>query len=154
MGKYKDEKGTTRVGDFLRSIGKSDLIKNVLENTGKLLPDSGVLGLLSKLLESDTELTEAQREHAIRLIELDMKDMEGVTKRWESDNASDSKLSKNVRPLTLIFLTVVTVIYIWMDSYFIDFNVDTQWIDLLKTLLLSVFIAYFGGRSYEKGKRL
>lgn len=154
MGKYKDEKGTTRVGDFLRSIGKSDLIKNVLENTGKLLPDSGVLGLLSKLLESDTELTEAQREHAIRLIELDMKDMEGVTKRWESDNSSDSKLSKNVRPLTLIFLTVVTVVYIWMDSYFIDFNVDTQWIDLLKTLLLSVFIAYFGGRSYEKGKRL
>lgn len=154
MGKYKDEKGTTRVGDFLRSIGKSDLIKNVLENTGKLLPDSGVLGLLSKLLESDTELTEAQREHAIRLIELDMKDMEGVTKRWESDNASDSKLSKNVRPLTLIFLTVVTVVYIWMDSYFMDFNVDTEWIDLLKTLLLSVFIAYFGGRSYEKGKRL
>ena len=154
MGKYKDSKGTTRVGDFLRSIGKSDLIKNVLENTGKLLPDSGVLGLLGKLLESDTELTEAQREHAIRLIELDMKDMEGVTKRWESDNNSDSKLSKNVRPLTLIFLTVVTVVYIWMDSYFIDFNVDTEWIDLLKTLLLSVFIAYFGGRSYEKGKRL
>ena len=83
-----------------------------------------------------------------------MEDMKGVSQRWSSDMKSDSVLSKNVRPMTLIFLTVMTILYIGIDSYFVDFTVDTAWIDLLKTLLLSVFIAYFGGRSYEKGKKL
>tara|TARA_R110002049_G_scaffold99811_3_gene242880 strand:+ start:1109 stop:1555 length:447 start_codon:yes stop_codon:yes gene_type:complete len=148
MGDYKDKNGTTRVGDFLRDL---DLNKS-LEVVGNLVKGD-IKGAISVISNSDT-LSPEQRQHALELIRLDMEDMKGVSQRWTADMSSDSTLSKNVRPLTLIFLTVVTVIFIASDSYFIDFNVDESWIELLKTLLLSVFIAYFGGRSYEKGKKL
>ncbi len=154
MGDYKDKTGKTRIGDFLRTISKSDLLSDALAITGELLPSKGVLGVLKNVLHKDEGLSDAQREHALELIKLDMEDMKGVSQRWSSDMKSDSVLSKNVRPMTLIFLTVMTILYIGIDSYFVDFTVDTAWIDLLKTLLLSVFIAYFGGRSYEKGKKL
>ncbi len=154
MGDYKKKNGTTRIGDFLRNIGKSGILSDALNITGKLLPDSGVLGVVKDILGKDDELTEAQRDYAIQLIKLDMEDMKGVSQRWSADMRSDSKLSKNVRPATLIFLTLITCIYIFMDSYFVDFAVNESWIELLQTLLMSVFIAYFGGRSFEKTKRL
>jgi len=154
MGNYKDKNGSTRIGDFLRNISKSDLLSDALSITGELLPTKGVLGVLKNALVKDEGISPEQRQHALELIKLDMEDMKGVSERWTADMKSDSRLSKNVRPMTLIFLTVMTIIYIGIDSYFVDFTVDTAWIDLLKTLLLSVFIAYFGGRSYEKGKKL
>lgn len=154
MGNYKDKNGSTRIGDFLRNISKSDLLSDALSITGELLPTKGVLGVLKNALVKDEGISPEQRQHALELIRLDMEDMKGVSQRWTADMNSDSRLSKSVRPLTLIFLTLVTVIFIACDSYFIDFNIEGSWIELLKTLLLSVFISYFGGRSYEKGKRL
>ena len=68
--------------------------------------------------------------------------------------SSDNKLSKSVRPLVLIFLIVSTIILIFIDSGFIIFAVDNEWKDLLKMLLMTTVAAYFGGRSYEKGKRI
>jgi cation transport ATPase len=82
------------------------------------------------------------------------KEMEAVTNRWQSDMASDNKLSKSVRPLTLIFLFVSTVVLIFIDSGFINFAVDDEWKELLKMLLITITAAYFGGRSYEKGKSI
>ena len=67
---------------------------------------------------------------------------------------SDNKLSKSVRPLVLIFLMVSTIVLIFIDSGFIIFAVDNEWKDLLKMLLMTTVAAYFGGRSYEKGKRI
>ena len=63
-------------------------------------------------------------------------------------------LSKSVRPLTLIFLFVSTVVLIFIDSGFIYFAVDDEWKELLKMLLITITAAYFGGRSYEKGKSI
>ena len=66
---------------------------------------------------------------------------------------SDSWLSKNVRPLVLIFLVVSTVLIVFIDAGFINFEVKDNWVDLLQMVLITVIGAYFGGRSYEKIKR-
>ena len=76
-----------------------------------------------------------------------------VTERWKADLNSDSYLSKNVRPMVLIFLIVSTVLMVFIDAGAINFNVDSEWKELLKLLLTTTVAAYFGGRSYEKIKR-
>jgi hypothetical protein len=76
--------------------------------------------------------------------------MENVSKRWDSDMKSDSWLSKNTRPLTLIYLTLASTILIIIDSFHTLFDVDTAWVELLKTLLITVYVAYFGSRGAEK----
>ena len=76
-----------------------------------------------------------------------------ITNRWEADMKSDSWLSKNVRPMVLIFLVVSTVLMIFIDAGTIQFVVEDKWTDLLQLVLITVIGAYFGGRSYEKGKK-
>jgi mannitol-specific phosphotransferase system IIBC component len=66
---------------------------------------------------------------------------------------SDSWLSKNVRPLVLIFLVVSTVLMVFIDAGVISFDVKDTWIDLLQLVLITVIGAYFGGRSVEKYKK-
>jgi hypothetical protein len=75
---------------------------------------------------------------------------ENVTERWKSDMNSDSWLSKNVRPIVLIFLVVCTMILVFIDAGVIKFAVSERWINLLEITLLTVIGAYFGGRSIEK----
>tara|TARA_R110000824_G_scaffold2597_5_gene11978 strand:+ start:405 stop:785 length:381 start_codon:yes stop_codon:yes gene_type:complete len=78
---------------------------------------------------------------------------EQVSKRWEADMKSDSWLSKNVRPMVLIFLIVCTMLLIFIDAGAISFVVDSDWKELLKMTLMTTVGAYFGGRSYEKVKK-
>jgi len=75
---------------------------------------------------------------------------EEISTRWEADMASDSWLSKNVRPLVLIFLVVCTVLMIFIDAGSISFVVEPKWTDLLQLVLITVIGAYFGGRTLEK----
>jgi hypothetical protein len=87
----------------------------------------------------------------MKLIELDILEMQNVSKRWTSDMKSDSWLSKNTRPLTLIFLTLSSTLLMILDSFHsLIFNIDTAWVELLKTLLITVYVAYFGSRGAEK----
>lgn len=80
---------------------------------------------------------------------------EQITRRWESDMKSDSWLSKNTRPLALIFLSFMAIAFIWVDSHHeISFTVEQEWIGLLKQLLTTVYIAYFGSRGVEKFKSI
>ena len=85
---------------------------------------------------------------------LDTIELQEVSKRWSSDMKSDSWLSKNTRPMTLIFLTISLVIFILLDGFDISFGIDTGWIDLLKSLLITVYVAYFGSRGAEKFKSI
>jgi hypothetical protein len=94
------------------------------------------------------------KEKAMKLLEMDIIEMQEVSKRWESDMKSDSWLSKNTRPLSLIFLTISMVILIILDSFQWTFTVDTGWVELLKTLLVTVYVAYFGSRGAEKFKSI
>ena len=76
--------------------------------------------------------------------------MQETTKRWVSDNNTDSYLTRNIRPLTLAFLTATLFIYIILDSSLDGFKISSDWIDLLSSLLLLVYGGYFGMRSAEK----
>ena len=76
-----------------------------------------------------------------------------ITDRWKADMNSDSWLSKNVRPIILIFLVVSTVLMIFIDAGTIQFTVEQKWTDLLQLVLITVIGAYFGGRSFEKSKK-
>ena len=139
--KFKD----TKVGQFL--LGKSGVVNSIAE----VLPDKGLLGMVKNLIKGDKELTPVDKETALKLLEQDMIEMQEVTKRWAADMASDSWLSKNTRPLSLIFLTVMTMALIWVDSHnYVDFTVSEEWIGLLKTLTITVYVAYFGSRGAEK----
>ncbi len=85
---------------------------------------------------------------------MDSIEMQEVSKRWSSDMASDSWLSKNTRPMTLIFLTISMVCLILLDSFNIQFSIDSSWVDLLKSLLVTVYVAYYGSRGAEKFKSI
>ena len=115
-----------------------------MEKSKKKFKDTRVGKFLSKAAPN------ILKEEALKLLEMDIIEMQEVSKRWSSDMSSDSWLSKNVRPMMLIFLTVSTWLLILMDSLNIDFGVDTEWIGLLKSLLITVFISYYGSRGIEK----
>lgn len=149
--KYKEIHGTTRVGDFLRSINKSDVLGKIVGVAGEIATGD-LLGAIS-VLTSSKELTPEEKEFALKQLDMDIEESKEVTKRWESDMQSDSWLSKNVRPMTIIFLTVVTSIFISLDSS-TNFKVDAIWVDLLKTLLVTTYLAYFGSRGFEKYKKI
>ena len=139
--KFKD----TKVGQFL--LGKSGVVNSI----ANVLPDKGLFGLVKNLITSDKELSPVDKETALKLLEQDMVEMQEVSKRWQADMLSDSWLSKNTRPLSLIFLTVMTIALIWVDSNnYVDFTVSEEWISLLKTLTMTVYVAYFGSRGAEK----
>ena len=76
-----------------------------------------------------------------------------VTERWKMDMQSDSWLSKNIRPLVLVFLIVCTMLLIFIDAGALNFEVKSSWVDLLQLVLITVIGAYFGGRSLEKVKK-
>jgi len=139
----------TKVGKFLQKIGSS-----IIDKAEHILPDNGFYGILKNLISADNKLTPKDKETALKLLEMDVVEMQEVSKRWSSDMKSDSWLSKNTRPMTLIFLTISTVFIIILDSLNIDFGVNTEWIDLLKSLLITVYVAYFGSRGVEKFKAI
>ena len=107
--------------------------------------------IVKNIIAGDNKIKAIDKEQAMKLIELDVMEMENVSTRWTSDMKSDSWLSKNTRPLTLIYLTLASTILIILDSFHsVLFSVDTGWIELLKTLLITVYVAYFGSRGAEK----
>ena len=140
----------TKVGQFL-----SKTAPGILGTVGEVLPDNGVLGLVKNLIHKDPVLPAEDKEKALKLLEQDMIEMQEISKRWDSDMKSDSWLSKNTRPLSLIFLSVMTIAFIWVDSHEnISFTVEQEWIGLLKTLTTTVYVAYFGSRGAEKFKTI
>ena len=110
-------------------------------------------GVIDKHTFSKVEKAQVEKEMTQIFIEAEATIQKSVTERWKTDLKSDSYLSKNVRPLVLIFLIISMVLMIFIDAGAINFNVDSEWKDLLKLLLTTVVAAYFGGRSYEKVKR-
>lgn len=135
----------TKVGKFLKSIGST-----LGDNVGDILPDSGFLGVFKRIIDKDSTLSPQDKETALKMLEMDLSELQEVSKRWDSDMKSDSWLSKNTRPITLIYLTVATTLYIVLDSLNISFDIDESWVELLKTLLVTIYVAYFGSRGFEK----
>jgi hypothetical protein len=150
-GKYKKKNGTTRVGDALRWLVKQgkEIAPELLTVAGNITGIDSLKELASKI-EGDTGLSETDKQLLLEELRYDMIEMQETTKRWVADMNSDSWLSKNIRPLSLAFLTLTLFIYIILDSSLEVFRISSEWIDLLSSLLLLVYGGYFGARSAEK----
>jgi hypothetical protein len=123
----------------LFSSGTKDLVAEV----GEVIDD---------LHTSEEEKVNAKRLTGQMIYDFEKSIQKEVTERWREDMRSDSWLSKNIRPLTLIFLVACTVLLIFIDSGVLKFDVKEHWVNLLQIILVTVIGAYFGGRSYEKIK--
>ena len=126
----------------------SFLKKIFSSGAGELVKSVG--GVLDNLTTSKEEKLEAARKIEELIANYEIKMEENITDRWKADMNSDSWLSKNVRPLVLIFLVVCTMLMIFIDAGTIAFTVEEKWTDLLQLVLITVIGAYFGGRSFEK----
>jgi hypothetical protein len=113
----------------------------------------GVGGIIDNLHTSKEEKLAAETKIKDLVMGYEAEMQKQVTERWKMDMASDSWLSKNIRPLTLVFLVISTVLLIFVDAGVIAFDVKSSWVDLLQLVLITVIGAYFGGRSLEKVKK-
>jgi len=112
-----------------------------------------IVGVVDNLHTSKEEKLEAEQKIKELISNYEVEMEKTITDRWKSDMASDSWMSKNVRPMVLIFLVVSTVLMIFIDAGAISFEVEAKWTDLLQLVLITVIGAYFGGRSLEKTKK-
>jgi hypothetical protein len=122
------------------SGGAADLVK-------------GVGGIIDNLHTSKDEKLAAEAKIKDLVMGYEAEMQKQVTERWKMDMQSDSWLSKNIRPLVLIFLVVSTILLVFIDAGVIAFEVKATWVDLLQLVLITVIGAYFGGRSLEKVKK-
>ena len=122
------------------SSGAGDLVKNVG-------------GVIDNLTTTKEEKLEAERKIKELIANYEIEMEKNITSRWEADLKSDSWLSKNVRPMVVIFLIVCTMLLIFIDAGALKFEVKSSWVDLLQLVLITVIGAYFGGRSFEKVKK-
>ena len=126
--------------DKLFGGGAADLVKNVG-------------GVIDNLHTSKEEKLAAEQKVKELIANYEIEMEKNITDRWKADMNSDSWLSKNIRPLVLVFLVVCTVLMIFIDAGSINFVVEQKWTDLLQLVLITVIGAYFGGRSFEKAKK-
>jgi len=124
----------------LLSAGAANLVKSVG-------------GVLDNLTTTKEEKLDAERKINDMIMGYEAEMQKQVTERWKLDMNSDSWLSKNIRPLVLVFLVIATVLLIFIDAGTIAFKVEDKWTDLLQLVLITVIGAYFGGRSLEKVKK-
>ena len=124
----------------LFSGGAAELVKGVGDDVDSLHTSA------EEKLEAERKIKELVANYEVEM-------EKNITARWEADLKSDSWLSKNVRPMTLIFLIVCTMLLIFIDAGALEFEVKSSWVDLLQLVLITVIGAYFGGRSLEKVKK-
>jgi hypothetical protein len=135
----------TQVGQWLREKAPS-----VLDVVGDVLPDRGVLGVVKNLVDKDPTL---DSESFKAVMDAEMRAQDNVTERWKADAQSDVKLAKMIRPsVMIVLLTFFMIITIW-DGVDPQFMPPENYINLLEILMLTVFGAYFAGRTIEKVKR-
>ncbi len=118
--------------------------------TGGIIREVG--NVIDKLTTTKEEKLEAQRLIQEILEKADKEAQEQVTERWKADMASDSFLAKNIRPLVLVYLTFVFTVLSFFDGNIGGFEVAVEYIPIFQTLLVTVYGAYFVGRTWEKTK--
>jgi len=136
----------TKLGAWLK-----EKAPGILDTVGDLLPDQGGLGVVKNLLEREPNIDPAE---AKAKVDAEIEFQKNVTERWKADMSGDVKLAKTIRPIMLIVLISIFVGLVIFDS--LDnqpFNVRESYVSLLEILMLTVFGAYFAGRTVEKTKR-
>ena len=125
--KFKD----TGVGKFL--------LEKIPGVVGALANDTPVGSVIQAII-GGSDMSEADKEIALKKLELERAEIDGVTKRWVADARSGSWLASNVRPLILVFLTISYVI-----GWYMNYSLDN-----ITSLLTIVIGGYFGSRGVEK----
>ena len=142
MEKIKD----TKLGAWLK-----EKAPGILDTVGDLLPNQGGLGVVKNLLDRDPDVSP---EEAKAIVDAEIAYQNNVTERWKADMESDVKIAKVIRPSMLIALVVVFIVVMFLDSFDNQpFNVKDSYVSLLEVLMLTVFGAYFAGRTVEKTMR-
>lgn len=141
-GKIKN----TKLGEWL-----SNKSPKILDIVGDMLPDQGVLGVVKRLVDGDPDISAQDKLEFEKLsAQVEMARQEAVTRRWEADMSSDVQLAKLIRPsIMIVLLLFFMVVTIW-DAMSSEFMPRENFIDLLQVLMLTVFGAYFAGRTIEK----
>jgi len=137
--KPKKKFSETRVGKFLMNVAP-----HIFDVTSSIIPDAGILKMIKELIFTDKVIKPKDKEEALKLLEMDLIEMQEVSKRWDSDMKSDSWLSKNVRPMTLVFFSISYVI-----GWFLEYPLES-----ITGLLSLIVAAYFGSRGFEKLKSI
>jgi hypothetical protein len=128
-------------------------ILNKLFSAGASKLVDSVGGVIDDLVTTDEEKLDAKRKLKEMILNHEVQMEKNITDRWTADMNSDSWLSKNVRPMVLIFLIICTMLLIFIDAGAVSFTVEEKWTDLLQLVLITVIGAYFGGRTAEKFKK-
>lgn len=118
--------------------------------TGGLIKDIGEV--IDKVTTTDEERLAAKQKIQELLEKADNDAQTQVTERWRLDMQSDSFLSKNIRPLVMVFLTAMFTLLAFTDGNIGQFTIQKEYIPIFQTLLVTVYGAYFVGRTWEKGK--
>lgn len=119
--------------------------------TGGLVKDIG--DVIDKVTTTDEERLAAKHKIQELLEKADQDAQSQVTERWKYDMQSDSFLSKNIRPLIMVFLTTMFTLLSFTDGNIGEFKIQKEYIPIFQTLLVTVYGAYFVGRTWEKGKK-
>ena len=120
--------------------------------TGSVIKEVG--GVIDNLITSKEEKLEIKKQIQVILETAESNAQREVTSRWESDMNSDSWLSKNIRPMVLVYLTFIFSLLAFTDGNIGEFKIAKEYIPIIQTLLVTAYGAYFVGRSWEKGKKI
>jgi hypothetical protein len=136
----------TAVGEWLK-----EKAPHLLDKVGDLLPDNGVLGVVKRLVDTDPDITPEQKMEFEKLqSQIEIARQENVTRRWEADMSSDVQIAKVIRPSIMIALLLFFMVITVWDAMTDGFMPRESFVDLLQVLMLTVFGAYFAGRTIEK----
>lgn len=151
----KNKKERKKLKDTKIGVWLNEKAPEVLNMVGDLLPDSGALGIVKNFIDKDPKITEEQKLEAADIIEitkLEIEEEKEITARWQADMSSDSWMSKNVRPIVLLYSWfLITVICV---ADFFDIELPHTYVYMIETLCVTVNLAYFGSRGYEKIKAI
>jgi len=137
---YKDIHGTTRVGDFLRKIKRSDLVGKAIDAAGNLATGD-ILGAIKSVLVEDNSISPEERQYALEQLRLDIEAERGITQRWTADLRWGNFITKTIRPFVLLALTVAFIVGFFLKEYEMS---------VIGNMLSIVLTAYFGSRGAEK----
>lgn len=139
----------TKVGEWLK-----DKAPAIFDTVKDALPEQGVLGVIKNLIDNEPDLTPEQKMEFDKLkFEQEMNAQNNVSRRWEADMSSDAKIAKVIRPATMIVLMAFFMTVMIWDGMDESFMPRESYISLLEILMLTVFGAYFAGRTIEKTRR-
>jgi len=123
-------------------LGLSTILSIGEKILDRVLPDP------EQKAQAHLELAKLAQQGKLAEIQADAVAMQETSKRWQADMASDSWLSKNIRPMTLVFILLVYCTFALMSAW--EMDVNESYVKLLGEWGQLIMLAYFGGRTVEK----